>query len=193
MTYGPLFFELSGHALLDLPHANGLPSGSSPSGSRRSNSHTRPEAWTERPGASKHGSTSPSPVDRCTISCSPGWTIVRTANTATRERGIDVVAERAGERAGVEVKGYPSRLHVAGPKKGQLKSSTPANQAPKWFAHALVPAMKLRSREPETRSVICFPDFTTYRNLFEATASSLAAAGIEVWVVTQAGEVEVLG
>ena len=47
-----------------------------------------------------------------------GWTIVSTANTATRERGVDVVAERDGERLGVEVKGYPSRFYVNGPKRG---------------------------------------------------------------------------
>ena len=64
-----------------------------------------------------------------------GWTIVRTANTATREHGLDVVAERDGQRLGVEVKGYPSRFYVAGPKKGQVKTSTPKEQAKKWYAH----------------------------------------------------------
>ena len=122
-----------------------------------------------------------------------GWTIVRAANTATRERGVDVVAERAGERLGVEVKGYPSRFYATGPKKGQPKTTAPANQAPKWFAHALVPAMKLRTREPESKSVMCFPDFPTYRRLWAETASSITAAGIEVWVVRPNGSVEVLG
>ena len=42
------------------------------------------------------------------------WTIVRTANTASREHGVDVVAEREGTRLGVEVKGYPSRFYVTG-------------------------------------------------------------------------------
>lgn len=37
-----------------------------------------------------------------------GWTIVRAVDTATREPGVDVVAERGGHRLGVEVKGYPS-------------------------------------------------------------------------------------
>lgn len=121
-----------------------------------------------------------------------GWKIVSTANTATRERGVDVIAERAGERLGVEVKGYPSRFYVTGSKKGQEKTTAPENQAPKWFAHALVPAMKLRGREPESRSAMCFPDFPVYRKLWRDTATSIRAAGIEVWLVSAGGDVEIL-
>jgi hypothetical protein len=120
------------------------------------------------------------------------WTIISTANTAKRERGVDVVAERAGERLGVEVKGYPSRYYVTGVNKGQEKTTAPENQAPKWFAHALVPAMKLRGREPESRSVMCFPDFPVYRKLWAETAASLQVAGIEVWLVSEDGAVETL-
>lgn len=121
-----------------------------------------------------------------------GWTIVSTANTATRERGVDVVAERLGERLGVEVKGYPSRHYVNGPKIGQLKVTPPESQAPKWFAHALVPAMTLRGREPDSRSAMCFPEFPVYRKLFRETAASTKAAGIEIWLVHADGTVEIL-
>jgi hypothetical protein len=120
---------------------------------------------------------------------SEGWTIVRTANTATREHGVDVIAERNHERLGIEVKGFPSRYYVRGPKKGLVKPTTPVEQAKKWYSHALVPAMRLRNREPETRSVICFPDFPVYRRLYEDTASSLRAATIEVWFVSETGDV----
>lgn len=37
-----------------------------------------------------------------------GWKIEQTADTASRERGIDLVATRSGERMAVEVKGYPA-------------------------------------------------------------------------------------
>jgi hypothetical protein len=122
-----------------------------------------------------------------------GWTIVRTANTATREHGVDVVAEHDGQRLGVEVKGYPSRFYVTGPNRGQVKTSTPKEQGKKWYAHALVPAMRLRTREPDSLSVMCFPDFPVYRELYADTAVSLRAAAIEVWLVSQDGEVEALG
>lgn len=123
---------------------------------------------------------------------SEGWTIVRTANTAARQPGLDVLAERDGERLGVEVKGYPSRFYVVGPMKGQIKPTAPVEQARKWFAHALVPAMKLRTSEPTWRSAICFPDFTVYRRLHAETDAALSAAKIETWLVADTGRVEVL-
>ncbi|GGD07656.1 DUF7669 domain-containing protein [Nocardioides daphniae] len=122
-----------------------------------------------------------------------GWNIVRAANTRTREPGVDVIAERGDERLGVEVKGFPSPFYVTGPKKGLVKPTTPVEQAKKWYSHALVPAMRLRTREPESRSVMCFPDFPVYQRLYEETASSLRAAAIEVWFVTEAGDVSVAG
>lgn len=92
-----------------------------------------------------------------------GWKIVRTANTRTREPGVDVIAERGDERLGIEVKGFPSRFYVTGAKRGLVKPTTPLEQAKKWYSHALVPAMRLRTRESRTRSVMCFPDFPVYR------------------------------
>jgi hypothetical protein len=117
---------------------------------------------------------------------------VRTANTASREHGVDVVAERDGTRLGFEVKGYPSRFYVTGSMKGLKKPTPPKDQAKKWFAHALVPAMRLRTNEPRSLSVMCFPDFSVYRTLHAETASSLRAAGIAVWLVAEGGELEVL-
>lgn len=74
-----------------------------------------------------------------------------------------------------------------------MKTSTPKEQAKKWYAHALVPAMRLRTREPDSLSVTCFPDFPVYRALYADTALSLRAAAIDVWVVSQDGGVERLG
>ncbi len=123
---------------------------------------------------------------------SQGWTILRAANTAAREHGVDVVAQRDGARLGIEVKGFPSRFFVNGAKKGLVKPTPPKEQAKKWFAHALVPAMRLRTMEPGSLSVMCFPDFPVYRALHRDTATSLRAAGIQVWLVAESGEVEVL-
>jgi Holliday junction resolvase len=36
-----------------------------------------------------------------------GWRIRRVANTATSEHGVDIEADRSGERLLIEVKGYP--------------------------------------------------------------------------------------
>lgn len=123
---------------------------------------------------------------------SNGWTILRTANTATGETGIDVVAERNGETVGIEVKGYPSKTYARGAMKGQPKRTAPSTQAAHWFSHAILAAMKLRVAQPSWQSVMAFPDFPRYRRLYAATAAPLAAAGIVVWLVSQGGAIEPL-
>jgi Holliday junction resolvase-like predicted endonuclease len=37
-----------------------------------------------------------------------GWRILSVANTATKARGIDVIASRDAQTVGVEVKGFPA-------------------------------------------------------------------------------------
>ena len=122
-----------------------------------------------------------------------GWDIVRFADTAAREHGIDIEARRNDERLAVEVKGFPSRHYVRGPKQGQPKPTSPTVQARHWFANALLSAMVLIGDDYERRTVIALPDASTYRSLSERTAYPRAASKIEVWLVTRGGEVEPLG
>jgi hypothetical protein len=49
--------------------------------------------------------------------------------------------------------------------------------------------MLTRTRRPNARSVIALPDCLKYRDLFRETAGSLAECGIEVWWVSQSGDV----
>ncbi|GAA1439372.1 hypothetical protein GCM10009641_46930 [Mycobacterium cookii] len=120
-----------------------------------------------------------------------GWTITRTANTATKEPGIDVVAERDRVRLGVEVKGYPTRGTYADPRRaGEVKKTNPATQARHWYSQAVLAAMRLRTHQPTWHSVIALPDFPTYRRLWVDTRSSLEAADIQVWFIREDGAVE---
>lgn len=118
-----------------------------------------------------------------------GWRILSVANTATKERGIDVVATSGGATAGVEVKGYPSRNYADPTRAGETKKTAPSNQAGHWFAQAALAAMRLRGKEPQWRSVIALPDFSRYRDLYADTVGSLDAAAIEVWWVQEDGTV----
>lgn len=112
-----------------------------------------------------------------------GWRIVSTADTASKERGVDVVAEREGETVGIEVKGFPSRTYADPRRAAQTKPTSPSTQAGHWFAQAVLAAMRLRGRHPEWRSVIALPRFARYEKLLAETSGSLTAAGIEVWWV----------
>lgn len=116
-----------------------------------------------------------------------GWRILSVADTATKEHGIDVIATRDGQTVGIEVKGYPSRDYADPKRAGEVKRSSPTNQAGHWYAQAVLAAMRLRGKEPTWRSVIVLPDFPRYRTLFSETATSLAAAEIEVWWLDQFG------
>lgn len=121
---------------------------------------------------------------------SQGWRVLRVADTATKEHGIDVEAVAGDQRVGIEVKGYPSRMYADPARAGEAKRTQPSTQAGHWFAQAVLAAMRLRGRQPETRSVIALPGFPRYRQLFSETASSLVAARIELWWVGRDGGVE---
>ena len=118
-----------------------------------------------------------------------GWAIRSVANTATKEHGIDIVAERDGQTVGVEVKGFPG-LNYADPGRADRRKRTrPSTQAVHWYSQAILAAMRLRTKHPEWRSVIALPDHPRYRTLHTETAGSLAAAAIEVWWVDATGNV----
>ncbi|MFD5826907.1 hypothetical protein [Lentzea sp. NPDC060358] len=119
-----------------------------------------------------------------------GWSIRSVADTATKARGDDIVAQRGNVTTGIEVKGFPSRSYADPARAGETKPTAPSTQAGHWFAQAVLAAMRLRGREPSWRSVIALPDFSRYRNLHAETADSLTAAQIEVWWVHQDGTVD---
>ena len=119
-----------------------------------------------------------------------GWTIRSQANTATKEHGIDVVAERDTVTVGIEVKGFPSPDYVDPRRAGEQKRTQPSTQDGHWYAQAILAAMRLRSRHPEYLSVIALPDFPRYRTLHAETVNSLDAAGVKVWWIGQDGSVD---
>ncbi|HEX5403728.1 MAG TPA: hypothetical protein VFX16_15660 [Pseudonocardiaceae bacterium] len=118
-----------------------------------------------------------------------GWKIRSVANTSTKERGVDVVAEHDGLTVGIEVKGFPSRSYADPSRAGEVKPTAPSTQAGHWFAQAILAAMRLRGKEPSWRNVIALPDFPRYRSLHAETVDSLRAAQIEVWWVHANGSV----
>jgi len=118
-----------------------------------------------------------------------GWVIVSTADTARRERGIDVVAVRDGVTVAVEVKGYPERRYADPARSAETKPTHPSNQARHWYAQAILTAMITRSERPDDRSVIALPDVPRYRGLHRRTRPSLDACGISVWWVASHGGV----
>jgi DNA-binding CsgD family transcriptional regulator len=122
---------------------------------------------------------------------SRGATLRSVVDTATRARGTDIVAVLDGRVLHVEVKGWPS-THYADPRRaGEVKPTQPTLQATHWFAGAVLSALRLRGKHPADRVVTAFPDFTRYRNLAAETAAPLRTIGIEIWLVTESGDVTI--
>ena len=113
-----------------------------------------------------------------------GWEAVQEADTASQERGIDIVAKRGSRRLAIEVKGYPATVYAAGSRAGQQKPTAPTNQARQWFSHALLTALSLR-HQPGREVAIGLPDVPRYRSLVGATETSLRLLGIGVILVAE--------
>jgi Holliday junction resolvase-like predicted endonuclease len=120
---------------------------------------------------------------------STGWRVRSVADTAARQRGVDVLADRGQETVAVEVKGFPGREYADPARAGERKPTQPSTQAKHWYAEAVLAAMLTRSRRPQARSVIALPRFRRYQDLYDGTAGSLARSAIELWWVNKDGTV----
>lgn len=120
-----------------------------------------------------------------------GWEIVRSADTARRERGIDIEATKGTETVAIEVKGFPGGNYADPRRAGETKRAQPSSQAKIWYASAILASMIVRTQRPAARVVMAFPDFPRYRDLYRQTAEQLQKCGIELWWITRHGNVTV--
>lgn len=118
-----------------------------------------------------------------------GWSLDRVVNTATKERGTDVEASRAGVRLHLEVKGYPSTSYADPRRAGEVKRTQPSLQAKHWYADALLKVIRLRDKHPHDVVAMAFPDHQRYRKLQVETSRSLRALRINVLFVSETGSV----
>jgi Holliday junction resolvase-like predicted endonuclease len=122
-----------------------------------------------------------------------GWRIVGRADTHSRERGVDIRAEREGRVLLIEVKGFPSK-HYRDPRRaGETKATAPTLQAQHWYSHALLKAMRLQTAHPDATVALGFPDFPRYRSLFQETRVALQKLGVALFAVNEHGQVAVWG
>jgi hypothetical protein len=129
-----------------------------------------------------------------------GREIARSADTARRERGIDIEATRGSEAVAIEVKGFPGRNYADPRRAAEKKRTQPGTQAKGWYGRAVLAAMIVRTQKPEmivrtqkpdAQAVIAFPDFPRYRELYRQTAQQLEKCEIQLWWVTREGIVTV--
>lgn len=118
-----------------------------------------------------------------------GWSIRSVADTARRERGVDIVAERGERRLLVEVKGWPSDTYVRGERAGEPKPTQPSTQAAVWFAGGLLELLRPGGTEPEAELALALPDRSRYRKLLDDVRWAMRRLDITVFLVDDRGEV----
>lgn len=109
-----------------------------------------------------------------------GWTIVRVADTASKERGKDIEAERDGAQLWITVKGRP-----AGTPK-----THPSVQAGHWFAGALLDVIMWRQEGPDVQLGVALPNYTRYESLAKRTRWLQEATPFTYFWVPESGEVQ---
>jgi hypothetical protein len=107
------------------------------------------------------------------------WTIIATADTASRQQGPDVVAQRDGLDLVAEVKGYP-----------QTTKASVATQARHYVGNALLTGLLAWSEHPRALIGLVFPDAPTYRKLVQRMRPPFERLGVAVWFVHEDGRVE---
>lgn len=86
---------------------------------------------------------------------SHNYLIRSVADTASRQTGKDIIAERKGKPLWITVKGYP---------KGTEKTS-PSTQAGHWFKQAIFDVIAYRGESASIELGVALPDYPRYRSL----------------------------
>jgi hypothetical protein len=118
-----------------------------------------------------------------------GWAIESAADTASRQRGIDLVATKGDRRLAVEVKGYPETVYARGEKAGLPKPTPPGLQARHWLAHAILTAVTTRNADNQIEIARAFPDLPRYRDLLGEIEYAIDRLELRVFLSDESGRV----
>ncbi len=120
-----------------------------------------------------------------------GWHLVSKADTALKERGLDIHAKKSNQEMLFEVKGYPSISYRDPRRLLETKRTSPTLQAQQWYSHALLKVLRLQTQYPDAIVAIALPDFPRYKKLFEETRPAIQKLNLQVWGVSETGEVNI--
>lgn len=109
------------------------------------------------------------------------YRIVSTADTASHQTGIDIIAEQNGIGLWVTVKGYP---------RGTTKTN-PSVQAGHWFKQAIFEVVQYRERDRSVSLAVALPDFPRYHNMAKKISWFKPVANFCYYWVTMNGDVRV--
>lgn len=119
-----------------------------------------------------------------------GWLITSLADTATKTRGVDLLAHKGPRLLGAEVKGWPSSGYADPRRAAEVKPTQPSTQAAHWFAQALLKGVMLLDSHPDHESLVVLPDFSRYRDLTARTRTGRGAARVHVVIIGSDGRTD---
>ena len=108
-----------------------------------------------------------------------GYRIRSVADTAGRQQGIDIVAEKGCRALWVTVKGYPRAT----------ERTHPSVQAAHWFKQAVFDIVDYRGRDQTVSLAAAFPDFVRYHSLAERVAWLKTAARFTYYWIGRSDDV----
>ena len=109
-----------------------------------------------------------------------GFRIESVADTATKQRGKDVIAVApSGQTVWISAKGYPVGT----------ASTNPQTQARHWFSHAMFDLILWHGEDTSVALALALPDQTTYRNLANRVGWFLAELKASIYWAHQNGKV----
>ena len=108
-----------------------------------------------------------------------GYGIMSVADTASHQRGKDIIAEKDGLPMWVSVKGYPA---------GTAKTH-PSTQAGHWFKQAVFDILEYRGEDKEVKLGLAIPDFSRYRDLAQRISWLQPLAKFTYYWVQESGDV----
>jgi hypothetical protein len=112
---------------------------------------------------------------------SQGYLIRSVADTASRQPGKDIIAEKGGRAMWVSVKGYP---------KG-TERTRPSTQAGHWFKQVIFDVIEYRGESKEAEIAVALPEFSRYRALSEKITWFQEAANFVYFWVQENGDIEI--
>lgn len=124
---------------------------------------------------------------------SEGFEILESADTLSKARGPDILAEKNGIKRIVSVKGYPSDKYVDGDKVGLKKRTNPTIQAKNWFAEAIFDLIRAKSADEKIEIALGFPRYERYLNLLRKVKWLRERANLYCYLVNENGNVAVYG
>jgi hypothetical protein len=108
-----------------------------------------------------------------------GFSIKSVADTASFQRGVDIVAEIKGKTLWVSAKGYPQGT----------ERTNPTVQAAHWFKDVIFSIIEYRQREKDVYLVVVLPDFPRYHYMAQKITWIKPIAKFTYFWVNEQGEV----